>query len=345
MSTVWLHISPLSTRAVVAIACFIVTGLGAGCGSERSPSQDAQETNQRRVEQPRRTLDARAQALLLQGEKAFQRGLYQRALALADSAERHDPDAAVIPFFRGNINAALRRFDAAQEAFQAVLALDPTYPEAHLRLGDIEAQRGNDRRALRLYNAEKRIAPTATLYEKLGGAYAELGKADSARLAYEQAIEHDSTNASVHMMYGQLLEETGQLEAALVHSRQAASLQPGRPNYQFAVGSQLYQLGRLEEAVEPLRTAADGRLLHYPAQYTLGQVLIRLGREAEAERYLARADSARELMDQITAAQEAASRRPDAVGPWVRLGELYRRAGEERRAAEAFNRAKSMQVQ
>jgi predicted Zn-dependent protease len=104
----------------------------------------------------------------------------------------------------------------------------------------------------------------------------------------------------------------------------------------------LYQLGRLEEAVPHLKQAADARLLHYPAQYNLGQALMRLGREEEAERYLTRADSSRSLMDQITSAQSAASRNPESVDHWIRLGELFRRAGERDRAVQAFNRAASL---
>lgn len=192
-------------------------------------------------------------------------------------------------------------------------------------------------------DGERAEASSSPRYVQLGEAYAKRGQADSARAAYEQAVALDRTNANAHMMYGQFLEETGDLEAALAHSRQALSLQPDRPNYQFAVGSQLYQMDRLEAAVPYLKRAADTRLLHYPAQYNLGQVLMRMGREEEAERYLVRADSSRQLMGQITAAQGAASRHPNDAEIWIRLGALFRQAGERDQALQALNKAAALQ--
>lgn len=321
----------------------------AGCSSDQSPAEDegatATETTKQRVTSKwtPETLDERVKTLMVEGQKAFQRGNYERALALLDSAESVEPRAPVVFFNRGRVYTALNRFNAAQEAFRTAIELDPQYPEARRRLGDIEYQRGQREAALTRYREEAEIAPDAQLYVNMGMIYADLGNVDSARIAYERAVSLDSTDASAHMMYGQFLEETSDLESALAHSRKALSIEPDRPNYQFAVGSQLFQLGRLDEAANYLKQAADGRLLHYPAQYNMGQVLMRLGREEEADQYLARADSARKLMDQITAAQGAASRNPQSVEHWIELGRLFRRAGERNHAVQAFNRAASLQ--
>lgn len=340
----WLRLwDSRTTRCRWLIVLLIGVGsavLGSGCAADSSEQAGSEESAaEASADTPRRTIDAQARSILLEGEQAFQQGQYDRAFALADSAEQYAPEAAVVPFFRGSIYTALNRVDEAKAAFQEALARDSLYPEAHYRIGNLEQERGRMRAALNRYRAEARIAPTSALYAEMGAAYAELGVPDSARWAYEQALAQDSTNASTHMRYGQFLEETGDLEAALEHSRQAQALQPDRPNYQFAVGSQLYQLGRLEEAVDPLRRAADARLLHYPAQYTLGQVLVRLGEDEDAERYLARADTARELMDRITTLQEAVAQQPDAVASWIELGALYHRAEEPQRALQAYSQA------
>ena len=281
--------------------------------------------------------------MLAQGQKAFQRGEYQRALALLDSAETYDPKTPAISFNRARVYTALNKLNAAQKAYKKAIQLDPSYPEAHLRMGDLAYQVGNLVKALRLFREEAKVAPTSPLYVRIGRAYAKLGKTDSALVAYEKAISMDSANANAHMAYGQLLQETGDLKAALAHSRKALSLQPDRPNYQFAVGSQLRQLGRLEEAASYLKRAADGRLLHYPAQYQLGQVFMRLGREEEAKHYLARADSSRRLMNQIISTQRAASSEPRVVEHWTRLGALFRKAEEPGQALQAFKKAAALQ--
>ena len=343
--------SRLGKWGAFVFAVFLAVS-GAGCSSDSPPSdsppseslESAADSEQRvPTKWTPEALDERVKTMMIEGQKAFQRGNYERALALLDSAQAADPGAPVVFFNRGRVYTALNRVDAAREQFWRAIELNPEYPEARRRLGDIEYQQGQVRKALQLYREEAKIEPDAPLYVNMGMIYAKQGKVDSARAAYEEAVTLDSTNANAHMMYGQFLEEQGDLEAALKHSKKALSIEPDRPNYQFAVGSQLFQLGRLEEAAPHLRQAADGRLLHYPAQYNMGQVLMRLGRQEEAEQYLARADSARQLMDQITNAQGVASRNPGGVENWIRLGELFRKAGERNRAVQAFNRAASLE--
>ena len=322
----------------VLFACIVVFCSMVGCTS----SPNGADANGVPSSTANQKLDLRAQELLIEGQKAFQMGQYEQAMAFLDSAEVVEPGVPVIPFNRGRIFTALNRVDDARKAFQESIDRDPGYPEVRRRLGDIEMEQGNVAEALSYYRGEAQIQPDAELYVQMGEAYSRLGQADSAKVSYQKAIESDSTHAQAHMMYGQLLEELGILEEALQHSKSALSIEPASTNHQFAVGSQLYQLGRLEESVHYLQSAADGRLLHYPAQYNLGQVLSRLGRDEEANYYLARADSSRELMDKITNTQSIAAQNPDNAEKWVELGELFRHAGEQDRAIQAFNRATAL---
>ncbi len=335
----------LSRPVGALLVCGIAVAVLTGCGSEESSRAAVGDGAGSPTTQSSASdvLDRRAQDLLVEGQLAFQQGNYERAMALLDSAETYAPGAPVIPFNRGRVYTALNLVDAARQAFHEAIERDPFYPEVRLRLGNLELESRNIEEALRYYRQEESIEPSSDLYVKMGESYYRMGEADSARIAYEEAIALDSSNATAHMMYGQLLEETGQLEQALQHSRRALSIEPHTSNYQYAVGSQLYQLGHLEESVEYLKQAADGHLLHYPAQNNLGQVLLRLGREDEANHYLARADSSRELMNQITTAQSVAAQNPTSVDDWIKLGELLRAADERDRAVQAFNRAASLQ--
>lgn len=328
---------------------FVVGGtalLWAGCASENAPSEESQTppvraTNAEGSEAggARRVADSRVKPFLVKGSKALQQGNYQRALALADSAEDYDPDLPLIAFFRGSVYAEQNRLDAARQAYRRVLELDPTYPEARLKLGNIAFDRGKFRTALRLYRKEQEVSASSSLHVKIARTYQKLGVADSARGAYEEALALDSTNANAHMMYGQFLEDQGALETALAHSRRALAISPENTNYQFVVGAQLYRTGHLEEAARHLKRAADQRLLHSAAQYNLGQVLRRLGRPEEADYYFARADTARRLIEEISSAQEQASQTPNRVDSWMRLGDLYREARAFDRALQAFGRA------
>ncbi|MEZ4699070.1 MAG: tetratricopeptide repeat protein [Rhodothermales bacterium] len=308
----------------------------AGCAADE-PARPVSRTDALRA-----ALDPRLRALLLEGDEAFQQGRYAVALALADSVGRQAPELADVPFFQGNVWMRLNRYADARAAFERVLALDPYFPGAWQRLGDIAGELGQPAEAVRYYRKEAALAPRSEVYEKLGVVYAEAGVPDSARWAYDRALELDSTNADAQLLYGQFLEKLGAYEEALVHSRAALALRPDHANYRFAVGAQLYRTGRLEEARRYLQQAADALPLHYPAQYNLGQVLLRLGREDEARVYLARADTARVLMADITATEEAVARDPDAPAIWVHLGRLYHRAGVMDRAEEAFARAEAL---
>lgn len=323
--------SVLSKGLIVASLCFAAALVGAGCSPD-----DAELT---KTERMRQTLDPKVKNFLALGQQAVQEGAYGYALAMADSAERYAPELADVPFLRGTVYTLMNRFDAAQEAYEQVIALDPAYPGARLSMGDNAFEQGHHREALRLYRDEEAVAPTASVYVEMGRAYAELGVVDSARMAYEQAIALDSTDARTHMLYGQLLEQAGDLETALAHSRKALALRPDQANYRFIVGAQLFRSGQLEEAVDYLRPVADTSPLHYPAQYNLAQALARLGRQEEADRYFAQADSTQELLHQITLAEDEATRNPDAAEPWTKLGELLHTAEIYDRAAEAFNLA------
>lgn len=292
-----------------------------------------------RSEATRKALDPRVKAMLLEGEAAFQRGHYQQALTLADSAASYEPALPDLYFFKGNVYSALRQFDLANIAFQKTVELDPEFEGAWMRMGDLSLERGMSGDAIRFYHRELNVKPASGIYEKLGTVYAASGMADSAGHAFARAIELDSTNTSAHMLYGQLLEKMGDYPRALVHSRKALSLQPGTANYQFAVGAQLFRSGQIAEARPYLKQAADALPLHYPAQYNLGQVLLRLGVEEEARHYLARADSARLLLKEITVLESAVARNPNHVDPWIRLGQLFHRAEMYERSSDMFNTA------
>ncbi|MEF8795108.1 MAG: tetratricopeptide repeat protein [Salinivenus sp.] len=291
----------------------------------------------------RRTADSRVKPVLIKGSKALERGDYRRALTLADSAEKYEPDLPLIHFFRGSVYAEQNKLEAARNAYQKVLELDPTYPEVRLKLGNLAFDRGRFRTALRLYRKEKEVSTTSSLHVKIARTYQKLSVTDSARIAYEKALSLDSTNANAHMMYGQFLENQGNLETALSHSRKALELDPENINYQFAVGSQLYRTGHLEEAVKYLKRAADERLLHSAAQHNLGQVLERLGKPEKANYYFTRADSARRLINQISSVQKQASQNSSNVSNWIRLGKLYFEAGALDRALQAYRRAVRIQ--
>lgn len=320
-------------KILAAAWCVVATGL-IGCSTDRN--------EQTKTEQARLTLNPRVQRYMVEAEEAFDRGVYRLALAMTDSAEHYAPDLADVHFFRGRVYTELGQYDIARVAYQRAIELDPQYPGARMNMGVNEFRRGRLREALLLFHGEEMLAPNTELFTETARVYARLGVADSAGIYFEKAIALDSTNATAWMWYGQLFDETGDLERALGYSRTGLRLKPDNTDYQYIVGSQLYRLGQVEEAIPYLKAAADRRPSHHGAQYNTGQALLRLGRPDEADVYLARADSAQQLQQKISEAEDAVGRAPDVLENWITLGELNRAAGMTERAVDAFRVAVSM---
>lgn len=289
----------------------------------------------------------KAATLLIDGQQAFKRGHYLDALVLADSAAQHAPNLAHVYFLRARVFTELQRYREAQAAYERVTALDPSFEGAWFNMANNAYRQGHFRKAVALYH-KARETPSGLqvqILRQMGRAYAELGKPDSARWAYRQAIAADSTNAAVYADLGQVYEDEGELEQALAYSSRALAIEPANPAYRYATGSQLRQTGRFEEAVRELRTVIEARPWHAGAHYNLGQALLRLGREAEAQRYLVRADSLERLDAEIWRLRSDVEVNPGHPMPSVALGDALRRAGRLDEAMDAYKVALSLAPQ
>lgn len=292
-----------------------------------------------KTERMRENLNPEVQRFLLASEAAYKQGSYRHALALTDSAEKYAPDLADIHFLRGHIYTELNQLEIAKAAYEATLEADPEYHGAYMNMGVNHLRRGELRDAINDFRREEELHAHSSLFLEMGRAYAKLGVPDSAQIAYERAIELDSTNATAYMWLGQLHEETGDFEKALTYSRKGAELRPKNLDYKYIIGSQLFRSGNVEEAAEYLHPVAEERTWHHGAQYNMGQALMRMGREEEAERYLARAEEAQKVQQEINEAHEAINRNPNDLQNWLELGEVHRDAKMYDRAIDAYKRA------
>lgn len=231
----------LRRSSYLPLVSFIVLGLVLGCKKQQS-----------QTEEQRRAANPLAPQFLIQAQDALSYRAFAAALALTDSAEHYAPELADVFFLRGVIQTEMRRYDLAEAAYRRVLALDPFYKGAWLNLGSVALRAGESRKALRCYEKEMANYPSAAALHQMGRVYAKLGKPDSARIVYEQALSADSSFTTAYLRLAELYKEEGELDKALAYARRGLSLEPDNLNYQYFIGALLFSRGDLSAAVTQL---------------------------------------------------------------------------------------------
>jgi tetratricopeptide (TPR) repeat protein len=122
----------------------------------------------------------------------------------------------------------LKDFDRAKAAYEAALAIDPTYPVVHNNLGTLELAVGEA--------GPDPAAPARAAHH------------------FEKAIELDPGYAAAHYGLGQARYRLGRLEPAIASMTRAIELEPGLVDAYFYLGMALYRQKRYGEALLPLET-------------------------------------------------------------------------------------------
>ncbi|MEZ4701910.1 MAG: tetratricopeptide repeat protein [Rhodothermales bacterium] len=280
---------------------------------------------------------------------AMRRGDLNGALALSDSAARYAPRNAELAVARGDLYSALRRYDAAKEAYEAAVAADSRFPGAWYQLGQNAFLQRRYREALGYYRKEQDVlgagadpASAAAIEAQIGRTYAMLGVPDSARVSYTTALASDSTQASAHAWLSELLESEGRLPEALHHARLALQANPRELENGYRVGALLFQTGKPQEALPYLNVVAQRLPGHEGAAFNLGRALQALGREGEAKVYLDRVEQIQALQQQAVVAERAVETYPGEPQRWIDLAGLMMQMGYFDRAETALNAAQAL---
>lgn len=317
----------------------------AGCSGTDRPAGDGS---------PGRPVTPEAVRYIEQMRQAYHLGAYPQALAYADSAARYAPDVPDIPYYRGLIYTRLNRFDLSEPAYRRALEIDPTYRAAWFKLGNDAFLQGQYHEAIRLYRKELNLIHTSDaetrqryrevdedalplIWMQMGRAHALLNQADSARAAYVQAIELDSTNAQAYAWLSELAESQGELDEAIRLARRAHDLEPQNLDYAYLLGSLLNRTGQAGAAVPLLGQVVQHRPWHEGATYNLGQALIRAGQREQGQAFLSRVDTLQALEAEVAAAQAAAYQQPQNRRRWLDLADLLLGTGRLQEAMDALS--------
>ena len=248
-------IMPRRRGAAVSYAVAVVvlaTSLAGAAACRPEPESPA-------APQPAEYVDARARRYVSEALDAYHRHRYQTALALTDSAGQYQDDLPELHFLRGRVYFELGRMDEARAAYQRVIALNPAFEGVWHNLGNVSFRQKRYREALGHYRRETSLRNDPNPWHGMGGTFWTLGIADSARWAYEKAIEADAKYAPAYASLAEWYESEGAFEEALRLARNALQRDTANTDYRYRVGALLFRVGEYEESERQLRRVVDAQ--------------------------------------------------------------------------------------
>ncbi|HEV7764574.1 MAG TPA: tetratricopeptide repeat protein [Thermoanaerobaculia bacterium] len=114
----------------------------------------------------------------------------------------------------------------------------------------------------------------------------ELSSVDSARDAYERALQLDPAHSNSHVNLGRMLHEQGLAAAAAQHYRAAVEADPEHDTAAFNLGVALEDLGRIDDAMKAYAVAVAIDPDNADAHYNLAGIYERRGDKQSALRHL-----------------------------------------------------------
>ena len=180
------------------------------------------------------------------------------------------------------------------------------------------------KRSISLWSAAAAGAPSSSLvFNNLGRAFADAGRAAEAGEAYRRALELEPRSAEALTNLGNLQASAGDLAGAADLYRRALE-QPSRfsPEAHSNLGNVLARTGRTDEAVGHFEAALRLRPEYPEALNNLANTLALKGDLAGAEALYRKANRLRS----------------DSPDPWLGLGGVLQETGRIEEAIEAFRR-------
>ncbi len=177
-----------------------------------------------------------------------------------------------------------KQYDAAVEAWEKAVALDPGDARAHNNFGIALAGAGRMGEAIEEYRKSLTLNANSSQTENnLGSALAEKGNLEEARSHFENALRINPDNVSAAVNLGNALAaEGGHTEQAIALLTRALEVQPNSPDGQNGLGVVLAHEGNLAEATEHLLKAVALAPQDAGYRYNLGRVYAAQSRFAEA---------------------------------------------------------------
>jgi tetratricopeptide (TPR) repeat protein len=129
-----------------------------------------------------------------------------------------NPSDAMACFALGKVYGRIERYEAARQAYLAVLKIDPDHIDAQNNLGNIYLRQQRPHRAIEVFSVLLQADSTyVRAYNNLGYAYLATNQPQRAIATYEKAIAVDASYAQAHSSLGTLYMKQGRIPEAEEH--------------------------------------------------------------------------------------------------------------------------------
>ncbi|MFN8018146.1 MAG: tetratricopeptide repeat protein [Acidimicrobiales bacterium] len=184
------------------------------------------------------------------GNRAFEQGKYEEALAAYEEAAAQEPGAAEVLYNLGITLGKLDRIDEALAAFDTAIALDPYDADSHFNRGVALGNLRRPEEALAAFDTAAALNPNdADTHYNRGVALVTLGRSDEAVAAYDVAIALVPDHQAAHYNRGVALTELGRNDEALAAYDKAIALDDQDGDAQYNRAIVLARLGRIDESL------------------------------------------------------------------------------------------------
>jgi len=182
---------------------------------------------------------------------------YPRALALVKRLRRVDKDAAEkaeLALLLADAQACMDEGDAdgTRTRLKKCLRRYKTSGEAWTLLGEIEAERGRDAKAIDAWRRAIDADPSRAeaLYPKLDAGYAARGKSKDFEKLLRSTLESRPTETASRIALSRLLSSRGDTSEAIEELARAIEVTPGDVGLRVELGRQLLDQGQEAEALK-----------------------------------------------------------------------------------------------
>jgi tetratricopeptide (TPR) repeat protein len=180
----------------------------------------------------------------LLGKALERKGDHLEAVKSFDAAIALDPGFAEAHGNRANILAAAGLADQALAGFDRALALDPKAVADWINRGVLLSELGRNAEALESYDRALALAPDdATVLMNRAGALAQLGRYGEAEAGYDRVIRREPKYQLAYTQKGLAVKYQGRFAEARDLLTQAQAMNPKHAETSFALGQMLLLMG------------------------------------------------------------------------------------------------------